>query len=111
MTENNKEAMGDKRDRERISRELNTTMLVEAAAGTGKTTSMMSRMANLVSSGEARVENIAAVTFTRKAAAELRDRFRVELEKRVNDASGRERELLSQALEHIERCYIGTIHS
>ncbi|HOC93774.1 MAG TPA: UvrD-helicase domain-containing protein [bacterium] len=111
MNDNNKKALEDKRDRERISRELNTTMLVEAAAGTGKTTSMMSRMANLVSSGEARVENIAAVTFTRKAAAELRDRFRVELEKRVNDASGRERELLSQALEHIERCYIGTIHS
>ncbi len=101
----------DEDNRNKIKHELNTTMLVEAAAGTGKTTSMVSRMANLVSSGEACVENIAAVTFTRKAAAELRDRFRVELDKRVNDASGRERELLKQALEHVERCYIGTIHS
>jgi ATP-dependent helicase/nuclease subunit A len=111
MTDNKKGRPGDWRDRDRISGELGSTMLVEAAAGTGKTTNMMSRMANLVSSGSARVENIAAVTFTRKAAAELRDRFRVELEKRVAEASGRERELLSQALEHIERCYIGTIHS
>jgi len=53
---------------------------------------------------------MAAVTFTRKAAAELRSRFQVALEKR----SGRpraKRRLTWRSLFQVEQCFIGTIHS
>src|SRR5438128_12530415 len=73
----------DQAERERSLRDLDTTMLVEAAAGTGKTTSMVGRMITLLREGKCRAETLAAVTFTRKAAAELRDRFQVELERAV----------------------------
>src|SRR5438128_708894 len=62
----------DQVERDRISHELDTTMLVEAAAGTGKTTSMIGRMLALLREGKCRIDTLAAVTFTRKAAAELR---------------------------------------
>jgi len=54
---------------------------------------------------------MAAVTFTRKAAAELRSRFQVALEKAVRQAGGEEKERLEAALTHVEQCFIGTIHS
>src|SRR5690349_19587029 len=50
-------------------------MLVEAAAGTGKTTNLVHRMINLVETGKAQPSTIAAITFTVKAAANLRERF------------------------------------
>ena len=101
----------DQAERERIVRRLDTTMLVEAAAGTGKTTCMIDRMVALLREGNCLIETLAAVTFTRKAAAELRARFQVELEKAVRSAEGEARRRLRQALSGIDRCFIGTIHS
>ncbi|NPV59883.1 MAG: UvrD-helicase domain-containing protein [Actinobacteria bacterium] len=102
----------DQEQRELILRELDRNMLVEAAAGTGKTTSMVGRMLALLESGKcADIRHLAAVTFTRKAAAELRGRFQVELERRVREAEGEGGERLGSALDRVEQCYIGTIHS
>lgn len=101
----------DQAQREIIERELDTTILVEAAAGTGKTTSMIRRMVNLVSTGTCVMETLAAVTFTRKAAAELRSRFQIELEKASRSATQKEKRRLAQALNAVERCFVGTIHS
>jgi ATP-dependent exoDNAse (exonuclease V) beta subunit len=67
--------------RQAIRTRLDVTMLVEAAAGTGKTTSLVARMVNLVDSERARASTIAAITFTVKAAAQLRERFQEEVEK------------------------------
>ena len=50
-------------------------------AGTGKTTSLVERMANLVRSDRARASSIAAITFTVKAAAHLREAFQEKLER------------------------------
>ena len=86
-------------------------MLVEAAAGTGKTTSLVARMINLIRQGKCPVENLAAVTFTRKAASELRSRFQVGLENAAGEASGIEKDRLLLAVEHVERAFLGTIHS
>ncbi len=55
-------------------------MLVEAGAGSGKTSELLLRMLALIREGKATAADIAAVTFTRKAAAELRERFQAELE-------------------------------
>ena len=68
--------------REAIRSDLHTTMLVEAAAGTGKTTSLVDRMVALVATGAARVESLSAVTFTIRAAAQLSQRFQNALETR-----------------------------
>ncbi len=85
--------------------------MVEAGAGSGKTTSLVGRMIALIESGSAVAEQIAAITFTRKAADELKSRFRLELERRILKANEPQKALLQRALQEIDRCYIGTIHS
>ena len=102
----------DARARERIATDLGTNLLVEAGAGAGKTTAMVGRMLRLVSSGAARVEEIAAVTFTRKAAAELRERFQEALERALLEAAdGQQRERIDRALRDIDSGFVGTIHA
>ena len=98
--------------RARIVTELDRNLLVEAGAGSGKTHEMAARMAAGVAAGIYRVEQIAAVTFTRKAAAELRGRFQLALEQQLAqessaDAIGR----IRQALANLERFFAGTIHA
>jgi ATP-dependent helicase/nuclease subunit A len=102
----------DEADRQAIRRDLDTNLLVEAAAGTGKTTSLVERMLAIVREGKATVERLCAVTFTVKAAAQLKERFQVGLEEGIrteSDATKRAR--LADALEGIDRGFIGTIHS
>ena len=105
----------DHAERVLIETELDTSMLVEAAAGTGKTTSMVNRMVELLAEGKCTVGTLAAVTFTRKATAELRDRFQVKLEQAVREAGagggGARRGRLQDALDTVEQSFIGTIHS
>ncbi len=101
----------DQAQRDRIATDLDTTFLVEAAAGTGKTTCLIARMVGLLCQGKCSIGTLAAVTFTRKAAAELRTRFQLALELAAADASGPEGQRLKAALDHVDRCFIGTIHS
>ena len=51
-----------------------TPLLVVAGAGTGKTTVMAERILHLVNTGQARPDQILGLTFTNKAAAELKQR-------------------------------------
>jgi len=101
----------DQIQRDRIQKDLDTCLLVEAAAGTGKTTSMVGRMIALLSEGRSLAENLAAVTFTRKAAAELRGRFQQALEQSVKESRGENRTRLEVALTNVDLAFIGTIHS
>ncbi len=102
----------DQEVREKIIRELDKTILVEAGAGSGKTKSLVDRMLALLREGKCSVETLAAVTFTRKAAAELRGRFQTELEESIQkEKSSEVRNRLLSALQNLEQCYIGTIHS
>ena len=103
----------DNAERQRIATSLDETLFVEAGAGTGKTTSLVDRILELVGSGATTLDRIAAITFTEAAAAELRDRIRTELEKAADDdsLSGDRRERSRQGVEHLDNAAIQTLHS
>ena len=104
---------GDAEARRAIREDLATTILVEAAAGTGKTTCLVERMVALVASGKATVDRLSAVTFTIKAAAQLRQRFQISLEEAhaAAECSPERRARLGAALANLDRCFLGTIHA
>ncbi len=92
---------------------LEETLFVEASAGTGKTTSLVARVVNLVASGRTSLDRIAAITFTEAAAAELRDRVRQRLEQAADD-QGRdqaERERCRRGTADLDQASIRTLHS
>ena len=105
--------MSDAQARELIASALDTTLIVEAAAGTGKTTALVDRIVRIVASGKADVKNLVAVTFTEKAAGELKLRLREKLDS-ARVAAGRddaERARLDHALSQLEEAHVGTIHA
>ncbi|MDQ0063477.1 UvrD-helicase domain-containing protein [Paenibacillus harenae] len=98
--------------RERIARDLDVTLLVEAGAGSGKTTSVVGRMIALIKSGSTEVHEIAAITFTNKAASELSSRFRIKLEQELRASNHEtEKRRLAQAMARLHEGFIGTIHA
>ena len=119
----------DQAARDRIQHSLRETMFVEAGAGTGKTTSMVGRVVNLIGAGVTTVDKVAAITFTNAAASELRERIREELEKAASDQleDGQDghqleaghveaadpvwRQLCAQGVEDIDRATFTTLHS
>src|SRR5438309_185676 len=80
--------LSDAVDRLLIEEHLDETIVVEAAAGTGKTTELVERIINVIERGRADISQIVAVTFTEKAAGELKLRIRKELEARRQRSSG-----------------------
>jgi len=70
----------DQADRDAIRRDLDATLLVDAGAGTGKTSELVERITALLRTGRAEIRSLAAITFTEAAAAELRHRVRDRLE-------------------------------
>src|ERR1041384_6272041 len=96
----------------RIRESLDESLIVEAAAGTGKTTELIQRIVAILRTGRTTVDRIVAVTFTRKAAGELRLRLPVEGDKaRGRTTDTREIGFLEDALARLEEAHIGTIHS
>jgi len=104
--------LDDRAARERIRMSLGESLLVEASAGTGKTTELIARIVSVLGSGATTIDHIVAVTFTNKAAGELKLRVRQELDS-ARDTAGTEaeRKNIEEALEHLEEASIGTIHS
>ncbi|MEM6456136.1 MAG: UvrD-helicase domain-containing protein, partial [Acidobacteriota bacterium] len=101
----------DAEARRRIEHDLDVSLVVEAAAGAGKTTLLVGRLIALLAAGKATVDGIAAVTFTRKAAGELKLRLRQALDgARSAEADAVRRARLEDALAHLETARIGTIH-
>jgi ATP-dependent helicase/nuclease subunit A len=103
----------DEKARERARSDHATSLVLEAGAGTGKTTLLVDRILELVVSGRATLERIVAVTFTENAATTLKLRLREELEARRAEASlgTAERGRVALALETLERAPISTIHA
>ncbi len=100
--------VADARERKRICTDTATTLFVNAGAGSGKTAALIERVQTLVMRDGVRLSHIAAVTFTEKAGAELRDRLRAEFEK---DLGGPKKATAEQALDDLDGAAIGTLHA
>ena len=102
----------DAEARQRAAVELDTTFLVEAGAGTGKTGVLLQRVLRMIRTGRSRLERVAAVTFTEKAASELRMRLRVEIDILLaSTLSDEEHRHLWAARLQLERASIATVHA
>jgi len=104
-------SLADRTDREAARHDLTRSLTVEAGAGTGKTTLLIDRILSLLRCRRASLEQIVAITFTEKAAGELKIRLREAIEKAIIDSRDDERETFQQALGDLERAAISTIHS
>src|SRR6185295_11929276 len=99
-----------------IANDLDATLVVEAAAGTGKTTELVNRILGVLATGRAKMAEIVAVTFTEKAAGELKLRLRETLERERALVAGHTpadeeiRRRLEHALETLEEAHVNTIH-
>jgi hypothetical protein len=101
----------DDHERERVRRDLDMSFVLEAGAGTGKTTLLVDRVVALVLTGRARLDQIAAVTFTENAATTMKLRVRERLERARAEGTGEERTRAAAALDTLERAPISTIHA
>ena len=101
----------DEAVRARVRSDFSTNLVLEAGAGTGKTTVLVDRLVNLVVTGTATLDRVVAITFTEAAAGELNMRLRDALEGRLGTASPDEVSRLAQAVIDLERANISTIHA
>ncbi len=101
----------DQAERDRARTSLDETLVVEAAAGTGKTSEMVARLVNVLGEGRGTVQTIAALTFTEKAAGEMKLRLRTGLEQERQQArDDTRRARLEDAIAHLEEARVSTIH-
>ncbi|HUO48228.1 MAG TPA: UvrD-helicase domain-containing protein, partial [Acidimicrobiales bacterium] len=99
----------DTEARKRIAAELDTSLVVVAGAGTGKTTALVGRILELVKTGTP-LRELAAITFTEAAAAELRARLGQALADGADkgpDPGGR----MAGAIEELDEAAICTLHA
>ena len=106
----------DQAERDAFVHARGVNVLGDAGAGTGKTTLLVERLLELVApagDGEAvELPRVAAITFTRKAAGELRLRIRERLLAELGRASltPLRRDRLGAALSALDTAHVGTIH-
>ncbi|WP_428053542.1 UvrD-helicase domain-containing protein [Candidatus Avelusimicrobium facis] len=117
-------------DRSRVRTHLNVNMVVEAGAGTGKTTLLIDRLCFALLAQGIRPQRLVALTFTEKAAAEIKTRLIFKLQTVLQAARQNQpeptlevltghfavpvadvRARAEQALALLDRSQIGTIHS
>src|SRR6266478_6167578 len=107
MTPITQPSLADLEARRIIRESLDESLIVEASAGTGKTTELVARIVSVLGKGLTTVDRIVAVTFTHKAAGELKIRLRQELDNARSAATDAgERDRLESALKALEEAAI-----
>src|SRR5947209_6955004 len=103
----------DARARHTLHTDFDSTLFVDAGAGTGKTTAIVGRIAELVAHGRLEMAQLVAITFTEAAAAELRTRVREALQEASLDPSreDQERARCARTTGKIGEASIDTIHA
>lgn len=105
-------APADQDVRQRVVHDLDTSFFLEAGAGAGKTRVMVERIIETVRRGKAELREIVGITFTEKAAGELRARVRRGLTDALAESvDAGERERLRAAQEQVDAAHIETIHA
>jgi ATP-dependent helicase/nuclease subunit A len=99
-------------EQEPAVRERGRDVVVTAGAGTGKTRTLVARYLSLVAEGLP-LRSIVAITFTRKAAREMRNRVRDEIRIYLerSDLSEVDRRRWQSLYAELDAARIGTIHS
>ncbi|MCD4785974.1 MAG: UvrD-helicase domain-containing protein [Candidatus Eremiobacteraeota bacterium] len=101
----------DKKQRDLASGDISVTYIIEAGAGTGKTTILVKRFLKLIMTGSAKIDEIVSITFTEKAAAEMLTRVRDNLEEICHGKSGLAiKAHCRDALDNFSLNRISTIH-
>ena len=101
----------DQAIRDDASQDLGTSFFLEAGAGTGKTRILVERVIQIIRTGAALIQEVVVITFTEKAAGELRSRIREELHKGIRSAAEDERARFRAALRSLDSAHIETIHA
>ncbi|MBR5252790.1 MAG: UvrD-helicase domain-containing protein [Clostridia bacterium] len=89
-------------------------LLLSAAAGSGKTAALTGRICSLIGSGEAELNEMLIVTFTKAAASEMRQRISSSLAKsaaEMRSSSPEVAAMISRAIAKVPSAEISTIHS
>lgn len=108
------EVFVDRQARNAAPTNLRENAFIEAGAGTGKSTILVQRIVNTITGpGNVPVTQIAAITFTERAGAELRHRLREAIVKRLAEfeAASDVHGALTDALHSLDAAPIGTIHA
>ncbi len=82
-------------------------VLVSASAGSGKTFVMIERLIRLISEGKAKVKEILAVTFTEAAAADMKEKLKKALIKKINEGDSS----LADELAEVSVADVSTLHA
>ena len=101
-------------DQQRAIDTIDKSILVSAAAGSGKTAVLVERIINIIVQGKADVDRMLVVTFTNAAASEMRLKLTKAINKAIKASKNSDpvrAEKLKQQLGKMYRSYISTVHS
>ncbi len=97
-------------EEQRAAVEARGKVIVSASAGSGKTFVMIEKLVNAIASG-VDLDNVLAVTFTKKAAAQIKEKLRSALIAKLDGADDETKNRLKIQLSKISSADISTIHS
>lgn len=99
-------------DNQKLALDMTRHLAVTANAGAGKTAVLVRRFVDLLLTTNARLSEIVAITFTEKAASELRKRITVAIEERIaQSVDSSELRRLEEIRDNLASAVIETIHS
>ena len=86
-------------------------LCIDAGAGSGKTRVLVERIVHLLETRRTRLEAVVAITFTEKAAAEMKQRLRAAFHHRAPEDDPDETTFWRDLERRVESARIGTIHA
>jgi len=95
-------------DRTKAIKNITASLLVGAAAGTGKTSVLVARYLEILLNTDCDFSQIVAITFTEKAADEMKNRLRSEIIKRTSTLGP---EPVRHLTDNLNQAPIATVHS